>query len=89
MTESHITVDVRRIERGQLKGFADVTLASELGEITIKSFKVFQQPGEEPHVAFPTTSYVKDGAVVQKPLLDASPSLARQITEAILAQFVA
>ena len=89
MTESPITVDVRRIERGKLKGFADVTLSSELGEVTIKDFKVFQNEGEHPHVAFPTTSFVKNGTPTYKPLFDASPSLARQITQAILSQYAA
>ena len=32
MMESTITVDLTRIERGKLKGFANVTLSSELGE---------------------------------------------------------
>jgi hypothetical protein len=89
MTESRIAVAMRRIERGKLKGFADVTLSSELGEITIKDFKVFQNEGEEPHVAFPTTSYVKNGTPTYKPLFDASPSLARQISQAILSQYSA
>lgn len=87
MSESCIAVVVRPIDRGKLKGFADVTLSSEIGEITIKDFKVFQNEGEEPHVAFPTTSYVKNGTPTYKPLFEASPSLARQITQAILTQY--
>lgn len=87
MAESQLTVEVRPFERGQLKAFADVTIATAIGEITLRGFRVIQKDGEAPWVGFPATTYMKDGKTVNKPVLEVPRALHRQITEQILAEF--
>jgi hypothetical protein len=42
MADEEIVVSLHLFESGQLKAFADVTLHTSLGEITIKGFRVVQ-----------------------------------------------
>ncbi len=53
---------------GDLKAFADLTIPTKYGEITIHRFKVLQAGKKRPWVAFPQISYSK---IVRNPLLAA------------------
>ena len=87
MNEFRILVELRRMERGNLKAFADVTIPSELGEITLRGFRVVQKGGEEPWVAFPSSSYTKNGQIINKTIIEVSRGLKRQIVDAVMAEF--
>ena len=87
MSGEQITVELRLFESGSLKAFADATFPSELGEITVRGFRVIAKDGKPPWVAFPSSSYRKNGEFVDRPLLEVGRALKRQIAEAILAEF--
>jgi DNA-binding cell septation regulator SpoVG len=88
MSESApITVEVKKMERGQLKAFADVTLSTSLGEITMRGFRVVQKDDQPAWVALPTSSYTKDGKIVNTQLLEISRNLKRQLCDAVLAEY--
>jgi DNA-binding cell septation regulator SpoVG len=87
MNESQITIELRRLERGSLKAFADVTFPSPVGEITVRGFRVIQKNDQAPWVALPSVSYVKDGQTVNKPVLELPRSLHKRVAEMILAEF--
>ena len=87
MTEQKITVEVRRVAFGKLKAFADVTIPTPFGEITIKGLRVIQQEGQEPWIALPTSSYVKDGKAVNVAIIELPRSLKKMIADEVLAEF--
>lgn len=88
MIEQNIVVDVKLYERGSLKAFADVTISSPLGEITVKSFRVIQKDEQAPWVGFPTSSYTnKDGRTVNNQIIETSKVLKRKLTDLILAEY--
>ena len=90
MNEQSIIVELKLFERegSNLKAFADVTIPSSLGEITIKGFRVIQKEGEAPWVGFPTSSYTKkDGKTVNNQIIETSKSLKRKLTDSILAEY--
>src|SRR5262249_54256756 len=87
MATDKIVVELRRHESGKLKAFADVVLPSTLGEITVRGFRVVQDDGAAPWVAFPTTSYMKAGERVNKQIVEVGRSLKAQIADAVLAEF--
>jgi hypothetical protein len=82
-----LTVDVRLFERGTLQAFADVTFPSALGELTLKGFRVLQKEGEGAWVAFPSSSYTKEGKIINSPLLVVGGSLKKHLADAVLAAF--
>ena len=87
MNEPTVTVEVKKMERGNLKAFADVTLETSLGEITLRGFRVIQKDEQPAWVALPSSSYQKDGKTVNSQLLEVSRKLKRQITDAVLAEY--
>jgi len=87
MPDDKLHVELRRLERGQLKAFADVTIPTALGEITIRGFRVVQKDGDSPWVALPTTSYSSNGSQVNKPLIDVARGVKQRLSEAILLEF--
>ena len=87
MSEPRIILIFHQLDRGYLKSFVDLILFSEWGEVTVKGFKLFQKPGSHPWVVLPSTSYMKNGELHYKPMLELSPSLSRRIKEEILSQF--
>lgn len=87
MNEQRITVELKRVAFGKLKAFSDVTLPTPFGEFTIKGLRVIQQEGEEPWVAFPTSSYVKDGKTVNVAVLEFPRSLKKMIADEVLGEF--
>jgi len=80
-------VEVRTYESGTLKAFADVTIPTQLGEVTLKGFRIVQKDGAEAWVAFPTVSYEKDGERVNKPVLEMPIGTRKLISDAILSEF--
>ena len=82
-----ITVEIKKMERGQLKAFADVTLTTPIGEITLRGFRVVQKDTQPAWVALPASSYMKDGKTVNSPLLEVTHNLKRQLTDAVLAEY--
>lgn len=80
-------VDVRKVDLGKIKAFADVTLPGPLGDITICGFRVMQDDGQDPWVAFPGSSYLKNGEPVRKEILDVSRGTKRQLSNLILNRF--
>jgi DNA-binding cell septation regulator SpoVG len=89
LSDDQIMVELRRIERGQLRAFADVTMPTAVGEMTIRGFRVVQKDGEQPWIGFPSTSYSKGGTQVNKPIIDVTQSVKRRLTDVILARFKA
>jgi hypothetical protein len=70
-----------------MKTFADVTILFDAGEITVKGCRVLQNEHKNPWVAYPTTSYTKDGKRINKQIFESSRGLHRQIVEAVLAAY--
>lgn len=87
MNEQNIIVELKVFERGNLKAFADVTIPTQLGEITVRGFRVIQKDGAGAWVGFPSTSYTKDGKTVNNQIIETSKSLKRKITDLILAEY--
>jgi DNA-binding cell septation regulator SpoVG len=87
MADEHVLVSIHRYDSGQLKAFADVTVLTPLGEVTIRGFRVVHKSGQAPWIAFPATSYQKDGKTKFKDLLDTPQATHRKLAEAILAEF--
>ena len=87
MADEQIFVTIHRYESGQLKAFADVTLLTSLGEITIRGFRILQKPEQPPWVAYPATSFQKDGQPKFKNLIDAPQGTQRRLAQIILAEF--
>ena len=87
MADEQLIVAIHRHESGQLKAFADITLLTPLGEITLRGFRVVQKPGKSPWVAYPATSYQKDGKTQFKNLIDAPQGTQQRLARAVLAEF--
>lgn len=88
MNNENVIVELKLFDRGQLKAFADVTIALPVGEITVRSFRVIQKDSQAAvWIAFPAVSYTKDGKIVNKQILEVSRGLKKQVTDAILAEF--
>jgi hypothetical protein len=87
MNEESITIDLRLFDRGNLKAFADITIPSMLGEITVRGFRVIQKDGKVPWVGFPAISYIKNGKTVNNPILEVPKKLQLQIAKQVLAEF--
>lgn len=87
MNEQIIIVELKVFEKGSLKAFADVTITSLIGEITVKGFRVIQKDGEAPWIGFPSNSYIKNGKTVNNQIIETSKSLKRKLTDLILAEY--
>ena len=87
MQQPLIQVDLRRTGIGNIKAYADVTLATALGEITLKGFRVVQKDGKAPWVGFPNSTYTKNGKIVTRPFLETREALQRQIADAVLTEY--
>ncbi len=88
MNVEKILVEVRLYESGSLKAFANVTMPSEVGELTIKGFMVFQKDGKSPWVAFPNNKYTnKDGEEIKNQIIETSKAVKRKLEDLILAEY--
>lgn len=83
MSEQNIIVELKLYEKGSLKAFADVTFE----DLTVKGFRVIQKDGEGAWVGFPTSSYTKDGKVINVQIIEPSRSLKKKICDLILAEY--
>lgn len=87
MSTHPLMIEIKLIDKGYLKAFADVTLPANIGEITLRGFRVIQKDGQQPWVGFPTISYSKNGKTVNNPVVEVSRSVHREIAEAILREY--
>lgn len=87
MSKHNVSADVRLIKKGSLKAIADVIFLSDLGEVTVRGFRVIQKDGDRAWVGFPTTNYTKNGEVVNKQILDVSKTMKHKLTDLILAEY--
>lgn len=88
MSDRNIIVELKVFERGSLKAFADATIPSPFGELTVKGFRVMQKEGETHWVGFPTSSYVnKDGKRIDNQIFEPSKGLRKMICDLILAEY--
>ena len=81
MSEQPVNVMIRQHESGQMKAFADVTVMTQCGELTIRGFRVIQKSELAPWVAFPSTSFEKGGQTKYKDLIDTSQTTRRKLVE--------
>lgn len=86
-SEPEVTVRIKLLERGQLRAFADVTIAFIGHELTVLGFRIIQKDNQVPWVALPTSSYQKEGKLVNKKLVECSRKLNQIIQEAILQEY--
>lgn len=90
MEQPAIRVDLRRTDgKGSIKAYADVTILTALGEITIKGFRVVEQAGKDRFVGLPEITYPKNGKTERRPLLEARRAVLEQIKETVLAEYAA
>jgi DNA-binding cell septation regulator SpoVG len=87
MNETKLIVELKQYKGDSLKAFADVTLCLAEGDFTLKGFRVIHQSGKEAWVAFPETSYTKDGKQVNKRIVEASKALNKKICDLILEEY--
>lgn len=87
MLEGTMLVTIHRYESGELKGFADVTVDTSLGEVTLCGFRIMQKQGKGPWIGYPSSAYQKDNQTRYKKFIDAPQATQRRITQAILAEF--
>lgn len=88
MSNETVIVELKLFDRGQLKAFADVTIALPVGEITVRGFRVVQKDSQTvAWIAFPAVSYSKNGKIINKEILEVSRGLKKQITDAIFTEF--
>jgi DNA-binding cell septation regulator SpoVG len=85
--EPEVTVRVKLLERGQLRAFADVTIAFSSHELTLLGYRIVQKDGQPPWIALPSSSYQKEGKPVNKKLVECSRKLNQTIQEAILLEY--
>lgn len=85
--QPNFSVELVPMDRGKLKGIADVSIQTAVGEITLRGFKIIKADGEPPWVAFPSNSYTKDGKVVNAQIIETSRGLRRRIIDEILAAY--
>lgn len=72
-----------------VKAVGDVTITTDLGEITIVGVKVIQMDGKSPWVAYPQTEYERKDSKekVRKNVVDLGHRLDKAIKDAVLNQF--
>ena len=87
MENEDLRVDIKFVDSGQIKAFADLTVMCSHGEITINGFRVIQGEGQSPWVALPTSTYTQNGAVKRKQLLDVTRKTRQRLAEEILRKF--
>ena len=87
MEYENIKIDMRLVDLGKLRAFADVTLSTEVGEITLKGFRVVS--GEEGRywVGLPQNTFSKNGKRVNRPVMEMAPRVKRHITDKVLSVF--
>ena len=85
MNEDAITVSIRPVEGSMtIGGVADVTLALEVGEVTLRGFRVIHKDQQNPWVAFPQESYMKGGEKKYVPIIEASRRFKNLIERKVL-----
>jgi len=88
MEQPTIRVDLRRTDgKSPLKAYADITLITALGEITIRGSRVVQKDGQGPWVALPSASFQKDGILKRMDILEARRAILNQIKEVVLTEY--
>jgi len=87
MESKDISVDLKVFESGQLRAFADVTLPTGAGDFTAKGYRVVENKKGGLFVAVPSISYEKDGQRVNKPTVEASKALQKQIAEKVMEEY--
>ncbi|MDD5261331.1 MAG: hypothetical protein PHD76_05720 [Methylacidiphilales bacterium] len=60
---------------------------SEIGEITLKGFRVIEKDAGKPWVGFPQETYQKDGEWKNIPIVEVSPRTKRIISDSILENY--
>ncbi len=86
MRKPYITIKLFQ-DTGSLKAFADITMDTKFGEITIHRFKVLQEDDKRPWVAFPQVAYDKLFQTHYWPLITVSKRLERRIKRLILNEY--
>jgi hypothetical protein len=70
-----------------LRALADVVLALEGGELTIRRCAVFEKPGEPAWAALPRLPVEKHGKKSYVPLIDLPRNLKQRVLETVLAEY--
>ena len=87
MSKPLVTIKLFK-DAGNLKAFADLTLPTKFGDVTIRRFKVLRDGDNRPWVAFPQISY---GNLLTGdhyfPLLRVSEKLERKIKGWIMGEY--
>jgi DNA-binding cell septation regulator SpoVG len=83
---NEISVDLKVYESGHLRAFADVTLRTSVGEITLKGYHVVaNKTGDGSFVGPPSERYTnKTGEIKNKRIVEAGRAAERKIAEAVL-----
>ncbi len=88
MEPKNLIVEIYRYESGKMRAFCDLTLVTEIGEITLKGFRVLAGDSGGLWVAFPSSSYENaEGKTVRKPILEVSRALRKQIIDTIIEEY--
>lgn len=89
MEQPAIQVDLRHTDgKNAIKAYADVTIATALGEVTVKGFRVVEKEGKKRFVGLPEITYQKNGKPERRPLLQMRDGIQQRLGEAILAEYM-
>lgn len=72
--------EIRKMDRGNLKAFVTV----RIGPLTVRDFRIVQQPGQRAYVSAPQAEYEMNGQRRYKPLLEYPQEWKEAIQSAVL-----
>ncbi len=88
MNEIKLLAELKLLEgTSSIKALADLTVGLPSGDLTIRGLRVIHQPSKEAWVAFPQSSYVKDGKQINKDILILSRSLRKEVCDLVLTEY--
>ena len=87
MTNSGVRVSIIILEKGHVKAIADVTVSTDIGEITLPGYKVLQKEGAEPWVAPPSKVIGNNGKRSYQKVVDMAQVTHRVIADAVLSEY--
>lgn len=85
--DDSISVDIKLVEKGDLRAFVDVSFKVSIWELTVQGFRILLGKDEKLWVAHPSQSFQREGRTEYKNILDMTRSMKKQIDNLILESY--
>lgn len=85
--DDSMSVDIKLIEKGDLRAFVDVSLKVPFGELTVQGFRILIGKDNKPWIAHPSQSFMREGRTEYKNILDMTRSMKKKIDNLILESY--